>query len=958
MDVHTFLRGVLGDCGYYCIWAHRQSDKKIIQKLYTEIDAVAGSAAVLDGNGFDTYFALGTFKTAESRKVENVSHLRSFFVDLDCGPTKAYATQVDALSALRTFCKDHSLPRPTVVNSGRGIHAYWPLQSPIEYKEWKPIAERFKAVCMLSGLVIDPAVPADGARVLRVPGTHNYKDDPPGVVQIVGSPGEPVPITAISGRLGAIEPVAVSVPAALPVDLDPVTQIIAGSFTSRFRTILQRTAAGNGCAHIKDIITNRADISEPMWRAGLSIAKFCIDGDVAIHKISAGYPNYTKQETEHKASLIKGPYLCKWFSAERPGVCEQCQHWGKIRSPISIGKEVAEATDEDNIIQVSAPSASPNSVPEAIVIPKYPNPYFRGKNGGIWKRVELKDGDTKDVLVYINDLYVVRRVMDSSSGEAVVMRLHLPRDGIREFTLPLTVVSSKDDFRKSLAAQGVALLNVADLMDYTMKWVTELQFQTGATEARRQFGWTDSNGTSFVLGNLEIYKDRVVPNPPAASTSGLFPAFAKRGSFEAWKELMTFFDRPGMELHQFMIGLSFGSVLMEFQPINAAAFHVWSKESGLGKTTAMYAGASVWGNPDIIVMQERDTYNSKMNRAEVYKNVVGYLDEMTNSRPQDLSDWAYQLPSGMQRNRLSIKGNVERVRGEPWKMLFGSTGNTSMIDRISSYKALPQAEAQRILEYEVKKVQLVKQDTDALSRAIKEHYGHAAVPYIQYVMNNLDAAKELADTVQRKMDTQTELDATNRFWSALVSRTLAGLMLAKKAGLIQWKLSRVAAFAVELLSQAKIGVKDLTGSDPQTILADYLAEHYNSMLRIRSTDITHKESTGIDHLILPEATPRGNQFVARYEYDIKKLFLVIKPFKEWCSKQQLNYNSIVNELSKGPMKALKSKARIGRGTHFNSPPTSVIVLYCDDFMSDDNTQTLFAEQTPAPKASTGLRIKS
>ncbi|MBV5345194.1 MAG: DUF927 domain-containing protein, partial [Rhodoferax sp.] len=89
---------------------------------------------------------------------------------------------------------------------------------------------------------------------------------------------------------------------------------------------------------------------------------------------------------------------------------------------------------------------------------------------------------------------------------------------------------------------------------------------------------------------------------------------------------MEFYNQPNMELHQFMFGLSLGSVLMEFQPINAAAFHAWSKGSGLGKTTAMYAGASIWGDPDLLVMQERDTFNSKMNRAEVYKNIVCYMD--------------------------------------------------------------------------------------------------------------------------------------------------------------------------------------------------------------------------------------------------------------------------------------------------------------------------------------------
>ena len=940
MDAQTFLRGVLGDCGYYCVWASRRTDKKIIQKLYTELDAVLGSANLLADNGFDAYFALGTFKTADNRKAENVEQMRSLFVDLDCGEGKGYDTQVNALAALRSFCKDHNFPRPTLVNSGRGIHAYWPLQSPMSAAEWKPVAEKFKAVCLESGLHIDPAVTADSARILRVPGTKNFKDDPATAVQIVGALGEATPVSVFVERLGGVDAPVLSVPpVALPVALDPVTQMIAGSYTSRFKTIVLKTAQGSGCEHIKEVITNQAGISEPLWRAGLSIAKFCVDGETALHKISAGYPGYTQQETEYKASLIKGPYLCDWFNKERPGVCTGCQHWGKIKSPISLGKEVAEATEQDNVVHVTPPSTSPNSAPEIVTIPKYPSPYFRGKNGGIWKQVELKDGDTKDVLVYVNDLYVVRRVMDAQNGEAVVMRLHLPRDGLREFTVPLTVVSSKDDFRKQLAAQGVALLNVADLMDYTMRWVTELQFKAEATEARRQFGWTDNKGTSFVLGNMEVFKDRVTPNPPAVATSGLFPAFAKRGTFEAWKEVMAFFNRPGLELHQFMIGLTFGSVLMEFQPVNAAAFHVWSKGSGLGKTTAMFAGASVWGSPDLIVLQDRDTYNSKMNRAEVYKNLVGYMDEMTNTRPQELSDFAYQLTSGMQRNRLSSKGNVERVRGEPWKTLFGTTGNTSMIDRISSYKALPQAEAQRIIEYEVQKVTIPKEETDRLTHAIKENYGHAGVPYLQYVMNNLDTAKELAVKVQRKMDEQAGLESANRFWSVLVSRTLAGLMLAKQAGLIDWNLAGVASFARDLLKRAKAEVKDLTGVDSETILADYLGEHYNSMLRIRSTDVTNETKTGIDHLILPEATPRGNQIVARYEYDIKKLFLAVKPFREWCSKQQLNYNSIVEDLSKGPMRAFKHKTRIGRGTHFNAPPTAVIILECrDGFLTDGDAQ--------------------
>jgi hypothetical protein len=473
-----------------------------------------------------------------------------------------------------------------------------------------------------------------------------------------------------------------------------------------------------------------------------------------------------------------------------------------------------------------------------------------------------------------------------------------------------------------------------------MRWVNELQFKSEAEEACRQFGWTDDTGTSFALGNMLVFKDRVEVNAPSGATVGLFPYFQPKGSLAGWKETMKFYERPGMEPHQFMVGMAFGAVLMEFQPINAAAFHMYSKESGLGKTTGMLAGASIWGDPDLLMMQERDTFNSKMNRAEVYKNIVCYMDELTNTKPQDLSDFAYQLPSGLQRNRMGPKGNVERVRGKPWKTMFGTTGNTSMIERISLYKALPKAEAQRILEHRVERLEFAtKAETDGFATAVKENFGVAGVPFLQYVMTNLEAIKELANTTQQRIDVAANLTAENRFWSALVSRTITGLLVAKKAGLIDWQIGPLVAWAVKVMQTAQNTVREMN-TDVESILTDYLAEHYNSMLRIKSTDDARKPVTGLDHLIQPDAIPRGNSFVARYEYDIKKLYLLPKPLKEWCGKQQINYSGFVEGLKTGRTKAIKHKMRLSKGTQMNLPPTDVLVLDCTEFMDDETEQTL------------------
>ena len=71
-------------------------------------------------------------------------------------------------------------------------------------------------------------------------------------------------------------------------------------------------------------------------------------------------------------------------------------------------------------------------------------------------------------------LYVVKRIMDVEVGEAIVMRLHLPQDGIREFTVPLTSVTSKEELRKQLSMHGIAVLRMDDIMAYTTTWVTSI----------------------------------------------------------------------------------------------------------------------------------------------------------------------------------------------------------------------------------------------------------------------------------------------------------------------------------------------------------------------------------------------------------------------------------------------------------------------------------------------------
>jgi hypothetical protein len=932
MQTETFLQTVLGDEGHYCLTAIK--DGKVKQQFYSTIVDLVSSAADFDRRGGDAYFALATFNESGSRKADNVKMLRSFFIDLDCGPTKEYPSQKEALTALQVFCKSQSMPKPTIVNSGRGIHAYWPLSEPVTFSQWEPAANKFKQLCLSNGLKIDPVVTADAARILRVPGTHNHKDATPKRVSLLGTTGRPVSFQDFCLKVGTDSiPVSMFPLANLPMAShdSSLLNLLAGNSQNKFKLIIDKTVKGKGCAQIAEIVKNQSELSEPMWRAGLSIAKFCEDSEKAIHFISRNHTDYDAEDTERKAQMIKGPYLCTKFDEFNPGVCGDCQHKGNIKSPIVLGKEIVEADVEDNAIKVQDITIAP-SQEDSDVIPSYPKPYFRGKNGGVYIRTVNADGDPEERLIYHNDLYVIRRIKDPEFGESLIVRLHLPQDGISEFLLPLTAATSREEFRKAMSMKGVAVLKMDDLMAYVTSWVNDLQGRYTADDARRQFGWADEM-EKFILGDVEYRHTGKGVNYPSSSTADYFPAFKPKGTLGGWVSAIDFYNRPGLEFHQLAICAGFGSVLMEFLPnIDAAGLHIYSSESGFGKTTLLFAVASIWGKYKDLVIAAKDTGNFSMNRAEIYKSLPFCIDEVTSLEPKALSEFAMGITDGRQKGRMSSGSNAERYRGDSWSLLALTTANTSMIERISAFKNIPQAEAQRILEKRVSRFKFEgKFETDDFNREISNNYGHAGPVFIKYVLRHRMEVESLIESVQRRIDKKYNLSHENRFWSAYCAVSITGCIIANKCKLVKFNPAGLLKEVGKLINENRSGLQAIN-KKTSDVLNEYINENWNNILKLKSTDDLRKlggNNNGLDDLVVPTAQPRI-QLIARYETDTKIISLLPKPLKEWCVKQHINHTALVDDMVAG-MGAVRKKVRLGKGTNLNLPPTDAIVLDCKRF---------------------------
>jgi hypothetical protein len=130
----------------------------------------------------DVYFGVAG-RDGRGRGLANLEYLGAMFVDVDFNKTPPEQ------AALRIALLDsHGVPPSMIVHSGGGLHLYWSLLAPLDLRT----PERRDAVKgLLKNLARvaagDPAS-AESARILRVPGTDNYKPEygEPRGVEIIG----------------------------------------------------------------------------------------------------------------------------------------------------------------------------------------------------------------------------------------------------------------------------------------------------------------------------------------------------------------------------------------------------------------------------------------------------------------------------------------------------------------------------------------------------------------------------------------------------------------------------------------------------------------------------------------------------------------------------------------------------------------------------------------------------
>lgn len=897
----NFYETVLPARGVHCVAA---IDKKGVVKHYwvKGPKEVEEKVEEIGNRGRNVYFAVGAFFDDSRRSASNCHSMRSLFVDLDCKGGDTYASKESAVSSLIDFCKVISFPRPMVVDSGNGVHAYWPFEKEIDTKDWVQVANKFKMLCSYHQFNIDRSVTGDAARILRAPGTLNYNSEEPQPAELLTEP-----VSYKFERLSEIINTQCEA-AGIGVSVDPILAkahkgldensrafLNASNFESKFSKIAIKSLKDEGCAQIKKALESPATCDYPLWRACLSVAVRCSDGSTAIHRISEGHPEYSPEETERKATDTAGPYRCESFEESSPGGCAGCQHRGQITSPIQLGREFRKAAPPPPEEEASDPDGVERS--RYTEFPPDLFPFVRGANGGIYwvppvefDKKTKKKVEQEPMLIYEHDIQIVDRSISQKEGECLLIRIHLPKDAVNEFYVPLKDVVSITELREIYAKNGVAALprQMEKLMEYTTRWANFLQKQKSATRIREQLGWT-ADMKSFVLGETEIFPDGTTKRCPASPTSRVLAVYQKPGgSFEEWKKAFNRFGLPGFELHAFAALCGFGAPLMPFTGLNGITVNLFGK-AGSGKTSALRAAVGIWGSDELMLADT--SLIAARQRAAVLKNFPLGIDEATNKKGFELSDFVYHYSSGKTKGRMQASVNIERDHFEDWSSMALLSSNASIYDKISQIKAQNDGEVARLIEMNIIKPDILTDDKigSEFFKPLVDNFGHAGLIYITWVVANQEEAKKILEKWTDRFRVDFGTKSKDRFWANSVGATMAGGEIAQKLDLHDIDLERVYSRLLQELTRTAKTSADAMGSAFE-ILNDFLMKNTSNTLTINNVR---------EKYTLPTKTPTTFEgLVVRYEPDTNFTYVMQKALATYLNDIQFSRRVFEEELTK------------------------------------------------------------
>lgn len=927
-----FFGSILASQGKPCLaWLVPQVNGKSYfrHKVFDNVEQFCDALDRINFNQYNYYFCISTLRNSSIeikgkdrvRVQKNMQFTRCFVLDVDIRPEKEgyYANLDDVIKGVEDVCEALSLPQPTLVNSGFGLHVYWPMADGVDSEDWTKAARKLKKAIELiaPALVADSSRVADSAGVLRIPNSFNLKSDPPTPVSVIQIYSDFVDFGALSLMLDRIA----------PSEGESKTKVELGAtFIDYGATDL--TQVVKKCGWVRNYMKNQAEASEPEWYAMLGLAQYMeyktkggelLEREKIAHMLSKMHPGYDEERTYLKyvqaTAGQSGPTTCAKFQSIDPKPCQGCPFLSMIKTPLQVARIDAPATKEQ-VVEATVIDEGGNQSTETVTIPLPPKPYFRGENGGVFirKKVKVEEGFDEVIdRVYDYDMYPTKRLRtESTESEAMEIHLWLPKDGLKKFRLPTGHLADGKKLTQFLSDKGIVpeFNKAAGMAKYLVDYVRYLQMQNAAEVEFSRFGWRDiySADPKFVLDGGYMTSDGAI------TSSGISPHLrdaapnaSVAGSLTAWKRGFDIYRQiDGSDPYILAIMLGFAAPLMPLTGYSGVMYNIVG-DSAAGKSTALEVMTSVWGNPNANQLRTEDTDNAIFNFIGYLSNIPIAFDEVTKMDGDRLSTFVLAFTGGRGKMRATRDGQ-NRSNDVYWDTIICSTSNVSLYDKLANARRGYTAEAMRVFELHVDPShEENKPKVDAAMKLLKENYGQAGREFLSYVMPRVAQIKPLIEKASAALVKKGNLRNEERFWGALLACALVGGKIARDVLKlhsydIEGVITRTLGFAPKVRQSVATTV-----SDPTSTLAEFINANLNSLLRINDGNVDLASSNG------PMNSVKG-----RLEYKEGrpyKGYLSVQSIREYCDHRRIDNAWLRRELMElGVITDVNKQQRLTSGT--------------------------------------------
>lgn len=777
--MEAFLTRVLPESGDYVVMTidpQRPKEKPRHVNGIKTVGAMVNVVQRLSQHPLHVYFAVGSYELLRTKPRAK----RCLFLDLD---QKEFGSKQDAIKELGLFCKSTGFPMPgIIVDSGRGIHVYWPFDQDIDVVAWRALAGKLKAKCKEVGFEADPSCTDDVARVLRVPGTLNYKEDPPVPCRLIKDTGVSYDPKAL---LAALMPKQVPALAALAAAAGEGLSAMPAPTYEKVPYYGNEIAVR--CGVMKEALeTGGANQIEPLWSNVLSILAFCEDGHVMAHEVSKGHTSYDTDGCQKKFDYklkrkeegqLK-PVLCSTFAQYRSSICAGCMYAQTINTPLVLGKR-----------------ADANYLPPGYVM----------KPTGVYK---VKKGveDQPDTVTLVFP-YCIAHVdlMQNGAGLLAKLTFTSAHNTIRTEVPWLSFVGQGSDINKTLALSGliVADHHVNELKHIMAYWLKKIQDIKNATRTQTtNMGWGIRNGEHvFAAGPYIHHKDGRTDTFTHIETQ-LLKDYEPTGDRAKWDHAASVVLKDGRPAIAATVLTAFSAPLMKFTGAPGITFSICSTASGTGKTTALKLAQAVWAHPVRSMAMLDDTPNSVAKKLGFINNLPAYWDEVRLTN--DFSSFIkmiFQLGQGKEKARLTSA--VKQQEMGTWETMIIMATNERIVDHVDHIVRSSDAGRMRVFEIQLPKIAgganaSVGRDVERLT----DNYGHVGQQYAKYLAANHGTVSKLVHTLQDKVVRDLKAAPEERFWTAFVASQLTAANLVNHIGIVQIDIPKLQQWLYsEFLSQ-------------------------------------------------------------------------------------------------------------------------------------------------------------